>query len=438
MGKYFSIDLQGSGTADVESFGSFLHRLAFTHGVTVGQLLNHMAGQPECQARLRRIPKYLFWAESLAICNYGEELRSLVTVVSLLTGIKDLQTSTFLFLQSAMSKKGCWVVRKTRAWCPACYRELKGGTAPIYDKLLWASQYVSRCPMHEVQLLERCPKCNQPQRYGTTSDIDKCVECSASLIGDPQDWKSVHQPGLGETDVVALIGWAVESGESLDPYALSIFLTALRRGNSPSMPMASDIRSVVGERTVARQGKPTLLKCIQLAADLDVPLKLIFQDPNIAASIVTLNVPKRPRLPKIPSRRLSKANQERLKSEIVRIIMEDKSEVPPAVQTVCHFLGVEDGWFRNRYPSLHRKLARRRKVAAIKLQNDRNRRVRIALQHGLYAKYLRGEIATKDHLVDQLVTDCGISKSCARWGLSIFEIKKPKPRFHNRPEAYPW
>lgn len=438
MGKYFSVDLQGSGTVDVESFGSFLQRLAFAHGVSVGQLLSHMAEQPEFRAKVRRVPTYLFWAESLAICNYGDELSAFVEAVSQLTGIKNLRLSTFLFLQDAMSRKGCRVVRKTRAWCPACYEEMKNSATPVYDKLLWASQFVGRCANHAIQLLERCPACNHLQRYGTSSHMDQCVECSASLVGTPDEWAPASQCGVGEADVGELISWAVESGKNLDQYALARFLAALRRRNSPNIPKASSIRSIVGEQTVARHGKPTLARCIQLAAEMDVPLRLIFQDPDVAASIATLGISERPRLPVVPGRRLSKPEQERLKAEIVRIIKSDDSEIPPAVSVVCEFLGVESGWFRNRYPILFKRLSRRRLLAIYRVRNWKNKKVRIALQHGLYAKYLLGEISSKDSLVNVLVRDCGISKSCARHGLMIFEYTKPKPKSRRQTDRYPW
>ena len=142
----------GVGTPYVESFSSYVTRLAEAHVVTVWRLIRHVFPQS-----LNRIPRsetrYAYPANGL-----GKTSHIFLESFQAATGRNDLRLLTLSALQGAVSQPN--IFRTTEAWCPGCLEHWRTIDAPVYSPLLWTIRAVTVCSIHASPLLERCPHCD--------------------------------------------------------------------------------------------------------------------------------------------------------------------------------------------------------------------------------------------------------------------------------------
>lgn len=87
------------------------------------------------------------------------------------------------------------LVQDGRRFCPGCFA-LKG----IADRIEWGFRFVRACPVHRIQLVERCPNCRDKIRW-RKNRVDQCqcgltFECIAeSLPFIHVDKGATHGPG---------------------------------------------------------------------------------------------------------------------------------------------------------------------------------------------------------------------------------------------------
>ncbi len=148
----------GVGTPLVESLTSYIARLADTHSVFCGRLIE--------KAIVPLVPGYspleqqhgLFRGDgdkSNLVNAEGMRARYAVQALEALTLRTDLRHLTLLFLADVLYTRG--LVRHKKAWCPVCYQEWGATGQVIYDPLLWVFQEVSVCIRHKQHLQTHCP-----------------------------------------------------------------------------------------------------------------------------------------------------------------------------------------------------------------------------------------------------------------------------------------
>ncbi len=155
--RLYHLEPIGIGTPYVESLTSYINRLARAHCV---------------------LPRKLIAQEVQPLLRGPISIR----VLSQLTGREDLQFLSMLTWANIADQRG--VVRSTRSWCAACYDEWLRENKIIYEPLLWNVKAVTRCPFHQLDLLDRCPQqdCRQhiPLLTGLSSP-NHCPNCGSSL-----------------------------------------------------------------------------------------------------------------------------------------------------------------------------------------------------------------------------------------------------------------
>lgn len=180
--KLFPIPLEGFGTADVESFASYVHRSAKAHGVHVGVLLRHIQSSAHSDDQLKdlrnwSLPSYIR-PEELVIPN--ELTRNLTSAMSHFSK-QSLGHGILWFLSSVVGRSSGEICEGFR-WCPECLAEIEavGGTA--YFKLIWHLKDIDCCPTHRTPFVSACPKCGCAQTsYVKTASLNICQDCGGNL-----------------------------------------------------------------------------------------------------------------------------------------------------------------------------------------------------------------------------------------------------------------
>ena len=186
----YSLKPVGIGTAQVESLGGYVARLAEAHNVSVGDLVGR---EPLCTARnglyrrtaifrLTRPRAHVFHAAAHDINGLSQRARKWIRVFENATNRQDICALTMVPLAKAVSDM--LLFRKRRAWCPSCYLEdQKSGL--VHERLLWAIKVVAICPFHLRPLEEDCPFCDRQQApLGVRSRPGHCSACR-SWLGEP-------------------------------------------------------------------------------------------------------------------------------------------------------------------------------------------------------------------------------------------------------------
>jgi hypothetical protein len=205
--KLFPIRLIGAGTADVESFATYLWRLAEAHQVTLGRLVRSvLAGSAfeEVISSSTVSDKTIRDPINYYIRPVESTTRA-VTAFAEATGQWNLRAGTFLALSAALDR--CMnTFTKYPRWCPDCLAEFDQADGEPYLKLVWQVAPISSCPTHGKPLQAQCPHCRRHQdSYGFRPRCSICVRCGGSLsVASDQSAASSYAQVDG-TDICELI-----------------------------------------------------------------------------------------------------------------------------------------------------------------------------------------------------------------------------------------
>lgn len=179
----FPIPLSGSGTKDVESFPSYIHRTAVDHGVYVGEMLRHLdrTVRPEVDHSdldsLPELPNYMHVPE---LVRPSRTTNMLVRFMEISTR-QHLKQSTLWFLDSVLGRSVDEVL-KTFRWCPECIQEMELSGQEPYFKLIWHLNAVTECPSHGTPFLTKCAHCDSNQdSYIRQHPINICSVCNSNI-----------------------------------------------------------------------------------------------------------------------------------------------------------------------------------------------------------------------------------------------------------------
>ena len=180
----FRLEPIGIGTPEVESFASWLTRLARAHRIGVRTLLLQIL--PEEERKHAASGTSGRWRVRSNLLNVPGRIAPWLAKA---TGVRDL---SLLSLERWLGLISCiGLLRQRRAWCPACLRQ-----SP-HERLAWTMQGVVACPTHRTRLLECCQFCGfAPSRLRLGSNLNGCPRCGRwmelSGHGEPisSEWDS--------------------------------------------------------------------------------------------------------------------------------------------------------------------------------------------------------------------------------------------------------
>jgi transcriptional regulator with XRE-family HTH domain len=209
----------GVGTPAVESLTGYVARLAATHRVLVRTLVVEeilpLLGRGYLLGAVNT-GRSAFWQSQTQALNGTRHLaRDGVRVLETLTLRTDLRFLTMQPWAEVVPAKG--LLRRQRAWCPACYEAWRQVGQEIYEPLLWTLLPVVACPRHRRRLQQHCPhpECGRPlPLLGQRSRPGHCSACGRWL-GDSAEAGPVGGEELTEAELQAQ-SWVVEAvGELL-------------------------------------------------------------------------------------------------------------------------------------------------------------------------------------------------------------------------------
>lgn len=175
--RLFPIPVRCAGTAEIESLPSYLHRLAYKHGVYVGELLNYVdqkikrdinfTGETQC------LPSYI---RNQDILRNNILAGYLIDGLEYLTG-QSLMGTSASFINNQLNMSKCELLGGFR-WCPECMAEMVELGEEPYFKLIWQFRAVQKCPIHRTSLLAECVECGCAQTsYKRLNHLGICQQC---------------------------------------------------------------------------------------------------------------------------------------------------------------------------------------------------------------------------------------------------------------------
>lgn len=420
MTEYFPISPLGEGTVEVEAFGSLLCRMSISHSVSIHALSTHLftwwlRKNPSApSANITGVN-----SKNPMFCGTGLCVQAFVDLLSEAVGCSCLEQTTFLALRPVLSLQGHGIVRKGRAWCPACLEEAARNCTPFYDRLIWAIPNIKRCSFHRIALQTLCPRCGACQsRYHHLGQMTLCFRCKGPLSQAPSEWETVLNPTIYEKECLQLVE-AISAGglRTVVPDAYNLFLREVFNGAAEiykTFGYKSHIATAVRPLKARNSGRPhfrTLLKrCLLLGIN---PADLI-RDPIGAFNSISLldlaaiNVPA-DRKPKRPEH-LVKLAEQRLRTELEKTDFDSLT----SLARIAKDLGVSKGFLNYRLSELCAQYAHHRKHYGYLKHVEKIRLATDYLLSGPVLSYPSPKYPSHDHLVATAVSETGVGVRVAR------------------------
>lgn len=412
MSILFSVEPLGIGSLEVESFSSYLRRLALAHSLTYWQLCRLLSGL-DSPSKERR-----YDCSGFNLSGSTNMTRQMVAVVSAATNVKQLERTTFISLSGCIAASQAFSFKSARSWCPACIWESSAKRTVFYDRLIWNVDTVRRCPIHRVSLIDKCPSCSSRQTFFRSSgNLVACWKCGSDLATKEGTWTFEPRPSFGEQDVCELTV-AVSDGSFLQASsdALHIFKKEIHRlfPNAKRSPLSYLVPAV------DRCRYPTFLTLLKASHATGVSLLEVLTDPRQAAAKagglgLSTYTP-----PAVPHPHHDKAKLRRMELKMRGLLVRPLSEHLPSLAKLAAEFGVTTGCILHRNPKLHNQYMARRAELRLYRRENMTSAVRLALSKGLFANYMDRTFPSQDALVDELCHQCKVGKYFARTQVAIY------------------
>lgn len=182
--RYTHLEPIGIDTPTVESLTSYVCRLAAAHNISVGTLYEFEI-VPSLNKSYLVSPPHLGPASTLLgsfrnqiknINGIGQVALEWAELLGRMTLQKDLKYLTFLPWSEVLTYKK--LLRRSQAWCPACYGEMQHTSSGVYQPLIWSIELIRICTRHHIRLVDRCISCNQQFSFLTRRlKLGFCPRC---------------------------------------------------------------------------------------------------------------------------------------------------------------------------------------------------------------------------------------------------------------------
>ena len=198
--RLYHLEPIGIGTPYVESLTSFLMRLANAHSLEVNTLvakeISHYFNQRYVQDNYSKGLSTLF-NRGAALNSNGILAAQLSRSLEKLTLRKDLSFLTLSLFNKAFSSRK--LLRKSKAWCSACYEQWRISGTTIYEPLLWTLESIKICSEHFQPLTNKCPHCDRTIPWLTgRAKVGYCPKCDRWLGGFLQNQHNHNESDLAE------------------------------------------------------------------------------------------------------------------------------------------------------------------------------------------------------------------------------------------------
>ena len=351
----------GIGTHTVESLTSYLTRLASSHTVTVGALLEY---------EVARLINKKYGAASLqsisrlrgAVNSMGSMTRDLVCALEQLTMQQNLHLLTMLSFADIVPSRNLF--QDVRSWCPHCFQEWHERGDILYEPLLWSLKPVKYCLTHQTALVDKCPNCQQHNPpFSGKSQLGYCSRCH-SWLGQV----SGKKVSMGHEDaelelwrveaIGALLALGVKSRDKLSAAHIPQQLSALANEATAGNLAALSRRLKIPKNTLwlwsSGEVIPSLESSLSICGHFNIPLFQFFTgEMEKRPSLDNWRVTKQKSLTTTPSQSFD--------LEVARLFLEQvispKMSPPLSVVEVSRKLGCNRRILYKYFPDLCSKIA---------------------------------------------------------------------------------
>ncbi len=394
--RLFHLKPIGIGTPLVESLTSYLSRLANEHSVLLRTLVidEILPNLPQSHLYKENRPIYdhltTFWKRSTVLNGNCSTASIWVQTVEHLTQRSDLHLLTMLAFGKVLSCRG--LVRRTQAWCPACYEEWREAEHIIYQPLLWQLSAIAKCPRHNTPLLLRCPyrDCGRTLPHlAPRFQVGFCTHCVGwlgrstfpttpqSCTKNQQEWLSWVGQAVGELLVAAESFSNTPCRPEVIATLISTHVDGAMEGNFSEF--ARQVR--FHRRTVWEwaQGSqiPQLDALLQICSYFGTsPVHLLSKDfqGNVQPQQHIRDMGLTREQPKRPLRSFRKFEAERLGYALKQVLCSEEYP-PPSMQKVAKLLSYDQSHLRKHFPDLCRAISARYRAYQKELRRLRRQRL---------------------------------------------------------------
>lgn len=364
----------GLGTPYVESLTGFIARLAEAHSVSPRALILRelvpLLRSTRLSAPMIGGLSSFWWAEARALNGTRTQAQDWVQVLETLTLRNDLRFLTFLPWAEVLDSKK--LLRRTRAWCPACYGEWRAASQVVYDPLLWAVAAVTACPRHHRRLRLQCEGCGRLlPTLASRARSGHCPHCDRWLGAPPEGARGLNA-ALGAAElasqmaVVEAIGAMVAAAPDLSVpprreriiQAISALVQQVGAGNLAALARRGSLPKDVMWRWHRGRAVPRLDSLLRLCLNLGTtPLRLLTSggdivDRNQRTSAPVTRGQTQPPPPRKP------CDAQRVRRALTRVVDRHESP-PPCMREVARRLGLESANLYQRFPDICRAISAR-------------------------------------------------------------------------------
>ena len=369
----YHLDPIGLGTPVVECLTSYITRLAEAHSVHPRRLFTSILFPrlklPYLYSAGRPVYDHLttFWIQSPNLNGTGSLAQTLVQVLEQLTLHTHLHFLTMLPCKEVLATRK--LLRRTRAWCSACYEEWREKQEPVYEPLLWMLNPIRIFPTHKQALQTRCPYQNCARTLtplAPRAQPGYCPWCNRWLGYAcarehllPDDTEMKYQQWIAST-----VGELLATAPSLvPPLSRDGFIATLNRcvaeaGNVFAATRRLHVAQKSLYQMLFEQQIPSLEIVLRMCTHLRISVFCFLTgnafQPSTSQAAITPNTMGSAQ----PKRKFRQHDAEKLQREL-ETISQASEEPPPSMRAVERRLGIAATYLEKRFPEPCRMISQR-------------------------------------------------------------------------------
>ncbi|WHY97353.1 TniQ family protein [Peribacillus simplex] len=178
--QLYGLNPIGKGTAFVESIGSYICRLAYSHNIKLSRLMQEVI-YPNLLSQNYLKKQYYKVISGSSANGIGKIAIEVVNALELLTKRDDLTELTLLNWSAILNIK---LISLKKKWCSECFKDQQLKSQDLHEPLLWQLKEVRFCPRHYMRLHSACLLCEKEIPHFTNNmEIGYCPYCRV-FLGD--------------------------------------------------------------------------------------------------------------------------------------------------------------------------------------------------------------------------------------------------------------
>lgn len=350
--RIYNIVPIGIGTPFVESLDGYLSRIASLHlissGDLIGKIITPMLNKRYLNNQVFKGGDGLY-KSSNGINGIGILAQEITNILGELTFRTDIKSTTLLNWSDVLSTRG--LLKRQRAWCPACYMEDYSNQGVTYERLIWNFKVINFCTKHNCYLSFKCLFCNRFNPILTRkSRPGYCSICGKWLgvIPNNSNLSSVHEDYVFANIIEELISqnniYREEKGDFYVKHAINHYINECFEDGASRM--AKELNIPLSTLITWRSGKslPEIKSLLRICAFLGINITEFLNNERVdykSRSMKNSGI-------KINDNKERKRHNHREIKEYLNFIIKDN--FPLSISKIAANLGCDRKLLSQRYP----------------------------------------------------------------------------------------